>query len=224
MEGLLNEVVRVGDTVRRRALLPMDRSFAESLLTRLSSEGFEGAPRFLGHDDEGRQILSWIEGDVRTGPCDDAVEDVFRLVRRFHDLAPDVCHNDLSPRNTVFPRERSRGPVFIDWDLAAPGRAIEDVAHACWQFLALGPDRTVDEAAPLLRRAADAYGLGAQGRAVLVDEIAAWQQRCADGIAERAAAGMAPMQALVDRGAVQDVREARAWVVAHRAALRAALG
>ncbi|MEU8136458.1 phosphotransferase family protein [Streptodolium elevatio] len=64
---------------------------------------------------------------------------VARLVREFHDLTAGtalagehevVCHNDLSPRNTVYrPVSGSRRPVaFIDWDLAAPGARIDDVA------------------------------------------------------------------------------------------------
>jgi aminoglycoside phosphotransferase (APT) family kinase protein len=70
---------------------------------------------------------------------------VAELVRQFHDLTAGtlladgqevVCHNDLSPKNTVY-RDLGRGlrPVaFLDWDLAAPGRRLHDVAHLCWQY------------------------------------------------------------------------------------------
>ena len=62
------------------------------------------------------------------------------LVREFHDLTPGtplagdaqvVCHNDLAPNNTVYsPGGSGLRPVaFIDWDLAAPGQRIHDVAH-----------------------------------------------------------------------------------------------
>jgi aminoglycoside phosphotransferase (APT) family kinase protein len=75
---------------------------------------------------------------------------VARLVREFHDLtagtdlaggAEVLCHNDLHPNNTVY-RETEEGGLpyaFVDRDLAAPGRAIEDVAHVCWTWLDLGP-------------------------------------------------------------------------------------
>jgi Ser/Thr protein kinase RdoA (MazF antagonist) len=65
---------------------------------------------------------------------------VARLVRQFHDLTAGtalaghheaVCHNDLSPKNTVY-RDLEAGwrPVaFIDWDLAAPGARLHDVAY-----------------------------------------------------------------------------------------------
>src|SRR3954469_23391590 len=102
MDGLLNVVERGGETVRRRALVDMDRSFGEAVLVQLADAGFEAAPRFLGHDDEGRQVLSWVEGEVRPpGPAfDDDLPEVLRRVRRLHDLCPGVCHNDLAPRNT----------------------------------------------------------------------------------------------------------------------------
>ena len=223
MEGLVNEVVREGATVRRRLRMPLDRTFGERVLQVLAGHGFAGAPELLGHDGAGAQLLSWVEGVVRPGPASaDDVAAVLRLVRLFHDLVPDVCHNDLSPRNTVWRPDGT--PVLIDWDLCAPGRPIEDVAHACWQFLGLGPERAVAEVAPLLRTAVDAYGLDPAGRAIVVDEIAGWQKRCADGIEERALAGWAPMQLLVERGAVRDVRGARVWVLDHRDELRAALG
>jgi hypothetical protein len=215
MDGLLNALERVGETVRRRALVDMDRSFGESALVRLADAGFEGAPRFLGHDLEGRQVLSWVEGEVRPpGPTFDGdLPAVLRRVRRFHDLCPAVCHNDLAPRNTVWTES---GPVFIDWDLCAPGRPVEDVAHACWQFLFLGPAREPQDVVGPLRRGLDAYGLKAADRSILVDEITGWQQRCADGIEDRARRGEAPFQLLVDRGAVADVRASREWVLDHR--------
>ncbi|WEB45065.1 phosphotransferase [Streptomyces yunnanensis] len=52
-----------------------------------------------------------------------------------------VCHNDLSPKNTVYrPVDGALRPVaFIDWDLAAPGARIHEVAHVCGQYLRLGP-------------------------------------------------------------------------------------
>lgn len=59
-------VVRVGDTVRRPA-----RPNAEAvheLLRRLRETGFDGVPEPLGFDEQGREILTFIEGDVPFSP------------------------------------------------------------------------------------------------------------------------------------------------------------
>jgi Ser/Thr protein kinase RdoA (MazF antagonist) len=169
-------------------------------------------------------MLSWVEGEVRPpgSTFDEELPEVLRLVRRVHDLCPGVCHNDLAPRNTVW---AAGGPVFIDWDLCAPGRPIEDVAHACWQFLALGPQRQaeVQRVATALRRGVDAYGLDAAGRAIVVNEIVAWQERCADGIDDRARRGEPPFLKLVAAGAVADIRASREWVLDQRAAFEEAV-
>src|SRR6266436_863387 len=62
--GDLNVVVRVGDTVRRPAGPPGVRA----LLEWFEHVGFDGAPRFLGFDDRGREILSYVEGDPAFAP------------------------------------------------------------------------------------------------------------------------------------------------------------
>lgn len=81
--------VRVGDTVRR--VVGSDRMAVTGLLQHLEAVGFDGAPRHLGWDEQGRQILSWIPGDVPLPPYPDwamteqALGDLGALIRRFHD-------------------------------------------------------------------------------------------------------------------------------------------
>ena len=60
-------VVRVGNTVRRpvRPHSPL----VHALLAHLESAGFEGAPRFLGIDGSGREVLSYIDGEVAGPPA-----------------------------------------------------------------------------------------------------------------------------------------------------------
>lgn len=55
-------VVRVGDTIRRPA--HARSAYVDELLRRLPAAGFDGAPRPLGYDELGRQILTFIEGEV----------------------------------------------------------------------------------------------------------------------------------------------------------------
>jgi hypothetical protein len=148
-------VVRVGDTVRRPIKRPGPAAAVRSLLVHLEEVGFEGAPRFLGIDDQGREVLSFVDGQVPLPPfpawsmTDTALVSVARLLHRFHDATalldhsridgwfmswadPSggdvVCHNDACPQNIVF--RDGEAVALIDLDLAAPGRRLWDVASA----------------------------------------------------------------------------------------------
>ncbi len=225
--GFVGAAVRVGDTVRKSP--PPDPGFVRGLLGFFAERGWAGAPRFLGVDERGREVLGFVDGDVpwRDGapPVDDvALAGVARLVRAFHDLTAGsalaggqevVCHHDLSPRNTVF---RGGVPVaFIDWDIAGPGLRAQDVAHVCWQFVPLGPGVAVGAAARRVRVVADAYGW--EDLAVLVETVLWWQDRCWRGIEAAAEGGDPAMVRLRDAGVVEHVRAAYRWTVAHRARL-----
>jgi hypothetical protein len=237
--GVVNAVVRVGGTVRRP---PGERAgFVHRLLDLFEQHGWSGAPRFLGVDEQGREILSFLDGHVawevlqpREVGSDESLAGVAGLVRQFHDLTAGtplaagqevVCHNDLSPKNTVY-RDLGAGlrPVaFIDWDLAAPGARLHDIAHLCWQYLKLGPGVTdVSGCAGRMRLVCDAYGL--TDRARLVETVLWWQDRCWRGIEAAAAAGDPAMTALRDGGVAGSARAAHRWVAAHRRAFEAALG
>jgi hypothetical protein len=61
--GNLGGAVRVGSTVRRPAR-PWTSSVA-ALLRHLAERGFDGAPRFLGKDANGREVLTFVEGERR---------------------------------------------------------------------------------------------------------------------------------------------------------------
>jgi Phosphotransferase enzyme family len=236
--GFVNEVVRSGDTVRRPQ--PPDPAFVHALLRLFERRGWAGAPRFLGTDEQGREVLGFLDGHVAWQAAQPAevssagsLARLAELVREFHDLTAGtelaaggevVCHNDLSPKNTVY-RDSGAGlrPVaFIDWDIAAPGARIHDIAHVCWQYLDLGPDiADPAEGGQQIRVICDAYGLA--GRDRLIDTILWWQDRCWRGIVARAAAGDPAMARLRDTGAVTEIRAAHAWVTRHRAILTAKL-
>jgi Ser/Thr protein kinase RdoA (MazF antagonist) len=183
--GNLNQAVRVGDTVRRRAG-PWTPA-VHALLRFLESAGFE-APRVQGTDEQGREILGYIPGksywESKSPAPDPAFDekhlvDGARLLRRYHDIvvgfsppadahwrltAPTeqelICHNDWSPWNALF--REGRLAVILDWDLAGLGSRLWDVANAayCWVPL-ISEVRLFDlaERARRLRLFCDAYGL-----------------------------------------------------------------
>lgn len=95
-------VVRIGDTVRRPHQ-PASAAVAD-YLAHLEAVGFVGAPRFLGRDRQGRDVLTFLDGQVAADPveqwaaADRLLFGVGRLLRALHDASdgwsPSV---DLSP-------------------------------------------------------------------------------------------------------------------------------
>ncbi len=146
-------VVRVGDTVRRPPTF--NSPFVHKLLEHLAASGFDAAPRSEGCDELGRDVFTYIDGDVPRDLSwhgDDVLIRAARLIRRYHDATEGlvaspaaravglevVCHNDLSPCNFVF---RSGRPMaIIDFDTASPGPRLHDLGYAAWAWLDLGDD------------------------------------------------------------------------------------
>jgi hypothetical protein len=60
-----DRMVRVGATVRKQA--SRTTPAVEALLRHLADAGFDGAPRGLGRDEQGRQVLEYVPG-VRPTP------------------------------------------------------------------------------------------------------------------------------------------------------------
>ena len=88
-------VVRVGDTVRRP--VGPHSPLVHALLAHLESIGFEGAPRFLGIDRNGREVLSYVDGEVAGRPRPPWIADEARLasVGPRHPGGRDVQHDDV---------------------------------------------------------------------------------------------------------------------------------
>jgi hypothetical protein len=156
-------VVRIGATVRR----PHQESSGRvaSYLRHLEAVGFEGAPRYLGQDAQGRDVLTYLEGDVPGDPVpswaagDDVLPAVARLVRRLHDasegyapaarpveggrpqpLLPSgepriVAQRDVTPQNTVFRNGVAWG--LIDFDLSDWTTRSVDLANTAMHWVPL---------------------------------------------------------------------------------------
>ena len=185
-----------------------------ALLRHFEAVGFDGAPRVLGIDEHGREVLTFIAGaDGREARCHDdaALVAVAELIRWFHAAvrgfaapagsawrpcpqAPDgelVCHNDLSPANTIY--AHGRPVAFIDWDLAVPSTVGWDLSYAARTFVPLYAEQDcaamgydASERGRRLRLFCDAYGMSRRARRDLlplvsrrlVTENSPFAQRC----------------------------------------------
>jgi len=145
-------VLRLGATVRRPTY-PWTPVIYQ-LLRHLESVGFPYAPRVLGVDGQGREVLTFIEGESGPDGWAKVVDErgiaaMARLLREYHQAVagfrPDgavtwaahtgppassevVCHGDFGPWNLVWQGYRPVG--ILDWDYAWPTRPIHDVAYA----------------------------------------------------------------------------------------------
>jgi hypothetical protein len=216
-------VVRVGDTVRRPAG-PWTPA-VHALLAHLHAAGFQGAPRPLGTDERGREVLTFIPGPVAWPDHfhrldgDGELRRAARLIRDFHDavagftpppgarwqvLMPAdgdeiIAHHDLAPWNLVM---GERQWAFIDWDTAAPGTRLWDLAYAMHGFAPLSADPAVRRAdvSRRLRLIADAYGLTEPQRLDIIPLLARRTRAMHDFLARQAAQGTQPWARLWREG------------------------
>ena len=65
-DGVTQGIVRIGDTVRR-PLRPFSLT-VQAYLAHLRDAGFTGAPLPFGIDEQGREMLSFVPGDVPRNP------------------------------------------------------------------------------------------------------------------------------------------------------------
>lgn len=151
--ALVGGMVNAGAVFRHGALVerpaPRTARALHAHLLALKEHGFDAAPRPIRLTADGREQLTFIPGDVALPPfprwamTESALRAVGSLLRRLHDASADIavdacaewprslaapeggtmlCHNDVCPENVVF--HDGRATALIDFDLAAPGRAV----------------------------------------------------------------------------------------------------
>lgn len=236
--GNTSIVVRVGDTVRRSSgpWTPV----VQELLHHVRGRGFDLAPEPLGLDDAGREVLRFIPGAaVGSGQpwpawawSDDLLGEAGRAARRYHDAVTSfrppgavawrsgtraleggeiVCHNDFAPYNVVTSGGRLRG--LIDWDFAAPGTPLWEVAFMAWQWAPLHHPALAellgwtqpDAVARRVRLLCDAYGL--EDRSALMDTVVQRVDASRRGILTGASAGDETFLELEAAGHADDMAE-----------------
>jgi hypothetical protein len=197
--GNSNQVLREGQTVLRKTGLWSP--FVHELLTYLTANGFKESAVLL-ETSSSHERLSFLEGEVGHYPLktfmqsDDILIESARLLRRFHDLTASfpipanaqfllpvenledyevICHNDFAPYNCVFKDNRLAG--IIDFDTAAPGKRLWDIAYAVYRFAPLVTDthclsmgwKTVPNRIERLKVFCDSYGL--EDRSTLIETV-----------------------------------------------------
>lgn len=173
------EVVRVGETVHRTS--GPGAGFAVRLLSCLETAGYPGAPRFRGIDQRGRDVLTFIPGEITDHPSQRAAGACAaggRMLRGLHDataghdLAGDrecVLHGDPGPFNTIFRAGRQRsprpsGPTFAIRDIQLIGAAMPSGRWPGRQRTANWSSRTRDSFSRLSSSWPGADEAGLRGR------------------------------------------------------------
>jgi 8-oxo-dGTP diphosphatase len=244
--GNVGGAVRVGWTVRRPtgAWTPA----VHALLEHLAERGVEAVPRVLGYDERGREVLTYLPGEVVYVPerrmDDEQLAGLMRWTRRFHEASASfrpegvvawrfekrslaeheiICHHDLGWYNLAYTDRRLTG-VF-DWDVAGPGVPLDDLAFAAWNnvpLVQMAEDAEhTEEAARRLEVMAQAYG-GVHARQILRQvrpRIEGSRQRISEG----AAAGDTGMQRLVGTGVLDKIDRGLAVLEAAAPAIERAL-
>ena len=245
------QVVRVGDTVRR-PLRPTSGA-THALLEYLERVGFDGAPRFQGVDECGREVLSYIPGEAAIGPAsphflsEAALVSVAELLRRYHDAVIDfdptglqwppsvpepfrrpglISHNDPNLDNVIF--DGGRAVALIDFDLAAPGSVAWDLACAARLWAPLRapddtPARTRGRSLERLRLFADAYGADAAEREAMIAAFVACHDWCYAIVRRAVSNGHVAFGMWWSADGRRRAIRTRRWLAEHDAELRAAL-
>lgn len=222
-----------------------------ALFLHLRSHGFACAPEPISIN-KGRERLGYIEGVVPHFPypswctADDTLVTVAAALRQYHDAAgtfvipPEaefcldladpnggtiICHNDVRPENVVFRDGQVAG--FIDFDFAAPGSILWDIARSLivwipidvpelahsYHFGGLDPFRR-------LKLFCDTYALPIGERALLIDTIERCGIKCEAFVKSQVDAGKPAFVEMWNKhqiGKIYDRR--RQWLKQNRDAL-----
>jgi hypothetical protein len=164
--GNMGGAVRVGTTVRK-SRQPQSATL-QRLLAHVRAQGVTWVPEPLGTDAQGRDVWSFIPGEVvHDHPAwlwsPGVLTTVARRLREWHDATASferrpedvwwwpgklpvevICHVDFAPYNHVFCKGEFVGA--IDFDICYPGPRLWDLAYTAYRYLPLTPH--VDESVP----------------------------------------------------------------------------
>lgn len=220
-------VVKIGSTVHRTKSDNFE--FIHAMLLFLEKQNFPYAPQFLGMDERGREVLSFIAGEVpRDIPMTFPQKiGAIKILRQFHDALADtpfsgaaetVCHHDFAPWNIIV----NKGTVvgMIDFDEVAPGRRIDDVTYFIWTALDLGtadlPEETqIKKIAKLI----NAYQL--TDKKEIIPSFLKQQNRILKFRQQVVAEEKDPDKVSFSKGAVIRINQSITWINEHKKRIEA---
>ena len=144
--------------------------FVHSVLIWIEKRNPVIAPHFIGIADDGREITSFLEGnspnDLGDRPVLQLIE-AGKLISNLHKILSDfpgcknsqtVCHNDLSPCNFMFKNDIPY--AVFDWDTAAIGDPMDELAYAVWMWCDIGNrEQSKDLARRKVESIMEGYGI-----------------------------------------------------------------
>ena len=211
-----------------------------ALMAHARANGVPEAPEVVGFDEDGDELLVYVDGDDGRGSLSEArLRAVGALTRRVADAlatftgaggpwrsaegGPVLAHGDIAPWNLVFRGDDVAG--LLDWDFAGRTPPLYDLAYAAWTCVPLEPDELpLEERRHRLRTLADAYGASARERSALLEIVAYAQTRVAFHVARGGMSLDLGLPGLWREGRhVGQVGRAMTWLDEHRDELESAL-
>lgn len=233
--GNVSKVVLSGNTVRRKQKEGSER--IHKLLLHLETKGYPYSPRFLGTDEQGREMLTYIDGEAGNYPVktymwlDENLEGIAVMLRDYHKTVRDfsfdqswtslpgtpekhevICHNDFAIYNLIFRDGKVCG--VIDFDVAAPGPVNWDIAYTLYTCVPLSRfyldengDKIIPDPTEQLRRTE--VFLKAYGNEFehILDVIIQRLEALCQLIAEKSEAGDPAFQKMKAEGHIEHYRE-----------------
>jgi Phosphotransferase enzyme family len=247
-------VVRSGDFVLRPS--NPNSEAVHSFLRELRSAGFDGASFPVEIQPDGQERLLYIEGEVAVPPfpawaqTDHALSSIAYLMRSFHEASSRlpvvpaqwsdeladpcggsmICHNDVCFENVVF--KNSEAIALLDFDFAAPGRPIFDLAGFARMCVPIDDDLSANrlgfadlDRPARLRLVADTYGLQTEDRRTLLELLDGSMEGGGSFVQRRVDAGDPNfIRVLTEMGGMERYQRRHRWWQASREYFARALG
>jgi len=173
------DVVKIADTIRRSH--KETSNYVNEILSFFHINNSNFCPEFLGIDEFGRDVYSYIEGLVPEDIGNTSIEQLcafMKIVREFHDKSTIflnstdkvLCHNDLSPCNTVF--INGMPIAIIDWDTVSIGERWQDLVYVIWLWINIGSHNSNEiDIIGQMQKALLSYGVDELTKADFADKL-----------------------------------------------------